>query len=103
MNHMAVSPDYLERLAESQDAAEKGIADAASEPSDVDYNVWVTHGLICAVSAASISQAMKVRTDAVNNTHAVSTHLAENLRKASVAYQDTDHQAAENLDRQVVS
>jgi len=103
MDNLAVSPEYLERLAENQDAAEKSIGDAATEPSGTGYQVWVTHGVICGASAQAITKAVKVRTDAVSNTQAVSAQLAKKLRSAEAAYERTDSQAAENLDRQVVS
>lgn len=100
MDKLFVSPEYLERLAENQDGAQKTLGDAASEPSDTGYQVWITHGVICGASAQAITNAVEVRTHAVKNTQAVSTHLAEMLRKAKAAYEVTDSQAAENLDSQ---
>jgi predicted metal-dependent HD superfamily phosphohydrolase len=103
MTDLVVSAEYLEKLASTQDDAAQSIGSAATAPSGIAYQIWVTHGLICGPCAQAVTGAENARSDAVAAVQADSAGLAAKLRSAEAMYEGTDHQASENLDKQVVS
>jgi hypothetical protein len=101
MEDLEVTPEYLEELAEKQDESTEELEDAASSASGIGSSVWMTHGLICGGCGAAVTRAEAAHAAACKAMQAVSTDLAEKLREAEDYYEDTDDQAAANLDKQV--
>lgn len=102
MANLAVTPDYLEKLAKSQDEASKTAGDAATAASKTEVAVWVTHGVISGVSNSAFTAAEKARQGAGNNIKTATSDLAAKLRTASQTYVSVDDELSGNLDKQVL-
>jgi hypothetical protein len=103
MEELLVDPDYVETLAKNQDRAATDIEEALKAPADLGYNVWITHGVICFPGNQEVVKAEAARSAALTATQAVSTSFAAKLRKAEKAYEGTDHQESEHLNKQLLS
>jgi uncharacterized protein YukE len=103
MASLKVTPDYLEKLAKSQDEASKTAGDAATAASKIEVAVWVTHGVISGVSNSAFTAAEKARQGAGKNISTASSDLAAALRTASQTYEKVDEELSGNLDKQVLS
>lgn len=103
MTALQVTPEYLDKLAGSQDAAKDVAADAASATSKLTVAVWVTHGVISGCSNAAFSGAEGSRRTAGQNLSAAANELAAKLRGAKVAYKGVDSELGDNLKSQMLN
>ncbi len=102
MANLAVTPDYLEKLAKSQDEASNTAGDAATAASKIEVAVWVTHGVISGVSNSAFTAAEKARQGAGKNVSTATSDLAAKLRTAGQTYKSVDDELSGNLDKQVL-
>ncbi|OBI59772.1 ESX-1 secretion-associated protein [Mycobacterium sp. E796] len=102
MANLTVTPDYLEKLAKSQDQASTTAGDAATATSKIEVAVWVTHGVISGVSNSAFTAAEKARQGAGNNIKTAASDLAAALRTAGKTYAAVDEELSGNLDKQVL-
>jgi hypothetical protein len=102
MDKLAVTPDYLEKLAKAQDGAAGKEGSAAGAAANLSSSVWISHGVASAPSNISLTQAEAARRAAGEAMKKASSTLAENLRKAKQAYHSTDAELGGNIDKQVV-
>jgi Excreted virulence factor EspC, type VII ESX diderm len=98
---LAVTPEYLDTLAAMQDQAADKAGSAATAASDLSGKLWLSHGIASGASNLAFSNAEEARQAAGNAIKKASTELAVKLRAASDAYQATDDQTGENIDKQV--
>ncbi|BBZ46760.1 ESX-1 secretion-associated protein [Mycobacterium parmense] len=101
MANLAITPDYLEKLAKKQDDASSKARDAATAASGIETAVWVTHGVISGVSNSAATAAEGVRRGAANNIATAASDLAAKLRTAAQTYTGVDQDTSENLNKQV--
>ncbi|MBY0441138.1 MAG: ESX-1 secretion-associated protein [Mycobacteriaceae bacterium] len=102
MTDLAVTPEYLERLAGFQDQASEQAGSAARAAAGIRKALWVTHGLISDDSNTAAARAERARRRAGTAMGVAAAELAEWLRHTDSAYANTDCQAASNLARQMV-
>jgi uncharacterized protein YukE len=102
MANLAVTPDYLEKLAKSQDQASKTAGEAATAAAKIEVAVWVTHGVISGVSNSAFTAAEKVRRSAAGNISTATSDLAAKLRTAGQTYANVDDELRGNIDKQVL-
>jgi hypothetical protein len=102
MANLAVTPQALGKLATTQDQAANQAGTAAAAASNLEVQVWVSHGIVSGFSNVAFTKAEAARRavgEAMKNS---STELAEKLRNAKAVYQSTDESTSQNLDKQVV-
>jgi hypothetical protein len=103
MTYLTVDPKYLKELAKKQDRASAKAGSAAEATSEASKWVWWTHGVISGASNAGVANAEAARRAAGEAMEKTAAHLGLTLRKAAEAYEGTDQDAAENLDKQVLA
>jgi hypothetical protein len=99
---LVVIPGHLDKLATTQGQASSMAGSAATAASNIKTEVWVTHGVVCGASNVAFTNAEAARRAAGEAMKTVSTGLAVKLRAADDAYQSTDTQAGENIDKQLL-
>ncbi|MGF2947291.1 ESX-1 secretion-associated protein [Mycobacterium sp. Lab-001] len=102
MADLAVTPEYLEKLAKKQDDASGKASDAATAAAKIETAVWVTHGVISGVSNSAFTAAEKVRANAGKNIATAASDLAAKLRTADTVYAGVDEDLGASIDKQVL-
>ena len=111
MENLETDLKYIEQLATRQDEAADNIADGISDLAGMTKHVktaqgssgiWWDHGVACFPGIMELRGALETRETAAQNVQAISTQLAENLREAVRAYNETDQDTEDNLDNQMV-
>ncbi|OMC15306.1 MULTISPECIES: ESX-1 secretion-associated protein [unclassified Mycobacterium] len=102
MADVVVTPEHLDTLATTQDKASTQAASAASAASDLEVQVWVTHGVASGASNVAFTKAASARQAAGEAMSKGSTELAKKLRTAKNVYQSTDDESGKNLNKQVL-
>jgi hypothetical protein len=101
MFDLALTASYLDGLSENQDDAANTAGSAARTASGIETSVWVTHGVVSGASNIAFAEAEAARRAAGGAMKKFSADLAVKLRTADEAYQRTDEQAGNNIDRQM--
>jgi len=101
MARVTVDKNYLEQLAQGQMSAATKEFYATAAPQDTPAMLWVSHGLLCAASNVAVTNAEDARRDAGLAMERASIALADRLRAAAAAYENTDEQNGEKIDHQV--
>lgn len=102
MANLSVRSDYLDQLAGKQDATKADFKSSAGAVDGVGVNVWVNHGLACGPGNDAVVELEVFRAEATALMIEVAADLAANLRAAAKAYDGTDRDAAQSLDKQVL-
>ncbi|WP_102417966.1 ESX-1 secretion-associated protein [Mycobacterium sp. 4858] len=102
MANLSVTSTYLDKLARAQDATKENFKSSAGAVDGVGVNVWLNHGLACGPGNDAVVGVEVSRAEAIQLMIEVATDLAANLRAAAKAYDGTDQDAAQNLDKQVL-
>jgi len=102
MANLVVDPDYVKKLATTQDEAATKEGSAAGAAANLETALWVTHGVASAFSNVAMTSAENARRKAGEALQQASTDLAEKLRVASTAYVATDEETSATIDKQVV-
>jgi hypothetical protein len=101
MAGVTVDKNYLEQLAQRQISAANKDFSAAFAAGDIGSVLWLSHGLLCAASNVAVTNAEDARRDAGLAMQRASKVLADKLRAATAAYENTDEQNGEKIDHQV--
>ena len=101
MAGVTVGKNYLEQLAQRQISAANKEFYATLAPEDTHVMLWLSHGLLCAASNVAVTNAEDARHDAGFAMARASNVLADKLRAAAAAYENTDEQNGEKIDHQV--
>ncbi|OBB11031.1 hypothetical protein A5731_27000 [Mycolicibacterium conceptionense] len=88
-------------LAEVQDGLGEGVDSAIAQVQFAGSQMEKTHGLICAVTNAAVKSAEAERSTAGGNLKAVCTELAQKLRHGASAFDGTDRDEKDKVDRQM--
>jgi Excreted virulence factor EspC, type VII ESX diderm len=102
MADVVVTSEHLDTLATTQDQASTQAGAAASAASNLEVQVWVSHGVISGASNIAFAKAAAARQSTGDAMSKASTKLAEKLRIAKSVYQSTDDQSGKNLNKQVL-
>jgi hypothetical protein len=101
---LSVTSKYLDEvLAPKQDRTKDNFKQSAGAVDGVGVNVWVNHGLACGPGNDAVVEVEVRRAEAIGLMIDVATDLADKLRTAAKAYDTTDSQAAQNLDKQMLT
>lgn len=96
-----ISGHTMRGLAAVQDGLADGVDSAVLRVQFAGSQMEKTHGLICAVTNDAVKSAESERSTAGGNLKAVCTELAQKLRHGASAFDGTDQDEKDKLDRQV--
>ena len=97
--NLHVLTEHIRRLADQQDIASDRIIGANRAIGDTASRVTDTHGLVCAFTSASLSNADTARAAAGSALHKVSSELSEKLSTAASNYDNADYRASGKLNQ----
>ncbi|WP_081394919.1 ESX-1 secretion-associated protein [Mycolicibacterium conceptionense] len=96
-----ISGHTMRGLADVQDGLGDGVDSAIAQVQFAGSQMEKTHGLICAVTNDAVKSAEAERSTAGGNLKAVCTELAQKLRHGASAFDGTDRDEKDKLDRQM--
>ncbi|MBP2455083.1 hypothetical protein JOF57_004996 [Mycolicibacterium lutetiense] len=88
-------------MSDGQSRAKAAIELTASVTDGVSASMVINHGPICAASIAALEAANMVRDGACAAMATVSQDLAEKMTVAASQYDQTDYQAAADIDKEM--
>ncbi|MEN3221223.1 ESX-1 secretion-associated protein [Mycolicibacterium porcinum] len=96
-----ISGHTMRGLADLQDGLGEAVDSAVLRVQFAGSQMEKTHGLICAVTNDAVKSAEAERSRAGGNLQAVCTELAQKLRHGASAFDGTDQDEKDKLDRQM--
>ncbi|TFV59105.1 ESX-1 secretion-associated protein [Mycobacterium sp. PS03-16] len=97
MTELRVSTEHVHELASRQGQAAARLTGASSATDGVSGSMWLSHGVVCALSNAAVAAAESARKAACAGMAVVSTDLHEKLGVAAHRYDETDRVSSGTL------
>lgn len=91
MTELRVCTEHVHELSDRQGQAAAQLAGTSSATDGVSGSMWLSHGVVCALSNAAVAAAESARKAACTGMAVVSTDLHEKLGIAAHRYDQTDH------------